>query len=74
MRTNDKINIYHEGPGELVSFTLWSIEGVSVRSYDLDSNKSHYTLEELNVPSGLYFGIVTDLNGNQFTSKIVIVD
>ena len=74
MRTNDKINIYHEGPGELVSFTLWSIEGVSVRSYDLDSNKSHYTLEELNVPSGLYFGIATDLNGNQFTSKIVIVD
>ncbi len=71
---NQTLTIQNVASSDLVSFELYTLEGVVLLHYDLDCEGNSCSVDILNVPPGLYIGLVSDSKGNQFNTKIMIVD
>ena len=74
VKSDDELTIYHDTQTKLTSFSLWSIDGILINKYELENVNDEYRINVLGITSGFYLGIATDLEGNQFTTKIVVVD
>ncbi len=71
---NQMLTVQCFSSSELSSFSLYTMEGVKVLEFDLECESKTCFVDHVNAPSGLYLGIVLDAKGNQFNTKIMIVD
>ncbi|MGB3077641.1 MAG: two-component regulator propeller domain-containing protein [Saprospiraceae bacterium] len=74
VKVNGELTICLDTSHDFKSFSLWSIDGVLIHQYELEKTTNLYSIKDMGITSGLYLGMATDEKGNQFTTKIVVVD
>ncbi|MEP6647267.1 MAG: two-component regulator propeller domain-containing protein [Saprospiraceae bacterium] len=71
---NGELTINHDADHDFKSFSFWSTDGVLIHQFELENTTNTYHIKDMGITPGLYLGIATDAKGNQFTTKIVVVD
>ncbi len=73
VKADEELTIYPYASHDLVSLSIWSTDGILLNNFELDDANGHYSIKGLGISSGCYVGIAKDSQGNQFTSRIVVI-
>ena len=72
VKVNGELVILNEPSQDFVSMSIWSIEGILLKSFDLANSLEKNTFELTGMASGYYIAIGINAQGKKFASKFVV--